>query len=152
MDTPSKGMLVVKTLKQIMVTIKHNMDLQFKGMNVTGPQGMILGTLAHKGEMKISDLSHTLGLSNSTVSGFIDRLEKQGHVTRTRSSEDRRVVHVSVTPEFKNCAKQHFNNIGGTLETILNKASSEELDKIFEGLEILKKLISNYNDENSKNL
>ena len=66
--------------------LKHSMGQHFNPMNLTGPQGMMMGILSHDGEMKISDLSEKIGLSNSTVSGIIDRLEKQGLVERTRST------------------------------------------------------------------
>lgn len=35
------------------------------------------------------------------VTRLLDRMEKEGLVERTRSAEDRRIVHVSVTPEGK---------------------------------------------------
>ena len=61
---------------------------------------------------------------------IIDRLERQGMVERNRSEEDRRVVHVSLSPDFKgfqNFHKRLEENIGN----VLNKGTHEELDKIF---------------------
>ena len=68
MEETSKAIEIIKTIKQVGHSMKKNIHKQYKDMNITGPQGMLIGTLAHCGEMKISDLSEKLGLSNSTVS------------------------------------------------------------------------------------
>ena len=137
----NRGIEVAKLLKQIMVLVKHNNNQTCGKMNLTGPQGMLIGILAHLGAMKISDLSEKMGLSNSTVSGIVDRLEKQGVVERIRSKEDRRVVQVNVTSEFKADAKSRYEIIERRLDAIMSEATEEEMNKVFEGLEILKKLI-----------
>lgn len=136
-----KGIRAIRLMKQIMGSLKRSMGKQFEDLNITGPQGMLVGTLMHMGEMKISDLSEKLGLSNSTVSGIVDRLEGQGLVERTRSVEDRRVVYVNVTEEFRKKAHTHFKSIQSRFESIMSKATSEEHDVILRGLETLKKVI-----------
>lgn len=141
----NKSIGIVKLLKQVVHSIKKNVKNEFEEMGLTGSQGMLMGTLAHNGEMKISDLSKRMGLSNSTVSGIIDRLEKQGYVERIRSKNDRRVVYVSVACKFRKKAKMHFSEIEGTIESIMNEATPEEVDKVFEGLSILKEIIERKN-------
>ena len=145
MKEVNRGMNVVKMLKQIMDSIKQNIEQEFKELNLTGTQGMLMGTLAHGGEMKISDLSEHMGLSNSTVSGIVDRLEKQGFLERRRSKEDRRVVYVTVTSEFKKKAKNHFDRVEKKVNDIINEATQQEVDKIYEGLDILKELMERQN-------
>ncbi|WP_406770095.1 MarR family winged helix-turn-helix transcriptional regulator [Candidatus Clostridium stratigraminis] len=113
----------------------------FREMNLTGPQGMLIGTLTRQGKMKVSDLSDTLGLSNSTVSGILDRLENQGLVERTRSREDRRVVYVDVTSKCRKSFKDHHEQINKMFQDMINKATPEELNVIFKGLDTLEKVI-----------
>jgi MarR family transcriptional regulator, organic hydroperoxide resistance regulator len=87
-------------------------------------------------------LSEKLGLSNSTVSGIIDRLEKQKMVIRTRSKEDKRVVYVSLTNKFQ---EMHHNFQGiaeKNIQAIIDRGTQEEIDKIIDALNILKKLLS----------
>lgn len=148
MDENSKGIRVVRVIRKLKDTMKKNIGHHFKEMSLTGPQGMLMGTLAHYGEMKISDLSEKLGLSNSTVSGIIDRLEKQGLVERIRSKEDRRVVYVNVTEEFKRSAQEHFKEIERRFEAMLSEASTEELDKILDGLDTLEEVICRQKEKN----
>jgi MarR family transcriptional regulator, organic hydroperoxide resistance regulator len=142
MEEVSKAVKVVQLMKKVMSTIKQRMGNHFKEMNLTGPQGMLMGTLAHHGEMKVSELSEKLGLSNSTVSGILDRLENQGLVERTRSKEDRRVVHIKVTDEFKKHSQKHFDEINQLIEQMMNKATPEELDIILGGMNTLEKVIN----------
>lgn len=142
LDEMNRGIRVLKMLKQVMDAIKNKMQQEFKEMNLTGTQGMVMGVLIHNKNLKISDLSEQLGLSNSTVSGIVDRMEKHGIIERTRSKEDRRVVHVNVTSEFRKKAKNHFNTIEKKFEDILSEATPEEVSKVLEGIEILNRLIS----------
>lgn len=146
MEEINGGISVIRVLKQVMDTVKQNMGHQFKEMHLTGPQGMMMGILARYGEMKISELSGKLGLSNSTVSGMIDRLEKQGLIERTRSKEDRRVVYVSVTPEFKRSIGERFNEVERKFEAMMDKATPEELEKVLQGLDTLKILMDRQNN------
>lgn len=147
MEEVSNGLKVLKVLKQVMHSIKQNTMQQFKEMQLTAPQGMLMGTLGHFGKMKVSDISEKLGLSNSTVSGIIDRLEKQGLVERIRSEEDRRVVYVDVSADFRKNSQEHFKQVEIMLEDIMKKATPEELDIILKGLGTLKRLIDNNGEQ-----
>ena len=135
------GVKIFKSIKRIGHMLKHSIGQHFNPMNLTGPQGMMMGILSHDGEMKISDLSEKIGLSNSTVSGIIDRLEKQGLVERTRSTEDRRVVYVKVSAEFQQNSKETFCRMEKNFEDILKKATPGEIDAIIKGLDTLEQLI-----------
>lgn len=147
MDEVSKAVKVVQLMKKVMSKIKHEMEHHFKVMNLTGPQGMLMGTLAHHGEMKVSELSEKLGLSNSTVSGILDRLEAQGLIERTRSKEDRRVVYVKVTDQFRKHSKDHFEHINKIIEQMMSKATPEELDIILAGMDTLEKVMNRQEQE-----
>lgn len=137
----SKAVEVVHLMKKVMGKIKHSVGTHFKEMNLTGPQGMLLGTLAHHDKMKVSDLSEKLGLSNSTVSGILDRLENQGLVERMRSKEDRRVVYVNVTDKSRKLFQQHFEEINRLVEQMMDEATAEELDTILNGMSTLERVI-----------
>lgn len=141
MEDINKGILVFRLIKQIGGKIKSNFGSYFEEMNLTGPQGMLVGTLMHFGNMKISDLSEKLGLSNSTVSGIVDRLESQGVVERIRCSEDRRVVYVQVDEKYKEIAKAKFKGIEERFVQMIAKASPDETNQIIQGLETLKKVL-----------
>ncbi|MTI47080.1 MAG: MarR family transcriptional regulator [Firmicutes bacterium] len=142
-----KGIRIMRIIKRLKYAVKDKIENSFKAMNLTAPQGMIIGTLSRFGPMKISDLSKHVALSNSTVSGIIDRLEKHGFVERTRSESDRRVVLVCITEKFKDESKQHHNDVKDIFEELLNNATEEEIDTIMKGLDVLEKVIDKRQDE-----
>lgn len=150
MSEISNGIKIFKSLKRVGLMIKQSMGQHFNDMNLTGPQGMLMGILSHDGEMKISELSEKLGLSNSTVSGIIDRLEKQGLVERTRSLDDRRVVNVNVSSEFRKNSKENFCKVEKTFEDIMSKATTEEVEIILKGLTTLEQILDKeHSNENN---
>lgn len=132
---------VAKLVSEVSMLTKQNMFKVFDTMGITPPQGMLIGMLSKHGKLMISELSNKLGLSNSTVSGIIDRLERQEIAVRIRSMEDRRIVYVDLSDEFRKKHKGFHQKAEENLENILSEGTDEELDKIMEGLNMLKKLL-----------
>lgn len=56
-----------------------------------------LRRLRDLGTVPISCFAEELGISRSTATGLVDRLEERGLVERSTPAADRRVIHVSVT-------------------------------------------------------
>ena len=121
--------------------LKQCMRKSFESSELTMPQSVIAFTLIKFGKMKISDLSEKVNLSNSTVSGIVDRLEKQGYVERSRNAEDRRTVYVNVTNKFEEVHKGFHKNMIKNFEDMLNSGTTEQMEKINEGLETLKTIL-----------
>ena len=72
-----------------------------KRADLTGPQLTVVKLLQTVGDLSLSELSDKIRAQNSTVTGIIDRMEREGLVLRERSKEDRRVVHIRLTPKGK---------------------------------------------------
>jgi MarR family transcriptional regulator, organic hydroperoxide resistance regulator len=70
-----------------------------RAAQLTGPQLMVLKGLEHIGRLSLTELSERIRAQNSTVTGIIDRMEREGLVARERSTEDRRVVQIALTPK-----------------------------------------------------
>ncbi|MBV7672622.1 MarR family transcriptional regulator [Streptomyces halstedii] len=49
-----------------------------------------------------------LGLTSGAVTACLDRLERSGHIRRSRDSADRRVVHLHYEPAAKSAARTFF--------------------------------------------
>ncbi len=66
---------------------------------VTLPQFEVLSELDRNGApIVMSRLSEQLKVTSSNLTGVVDRLERKGFVKRFRSSTDRRVQHIEMTP------------------------------------------------------
>ena len=131
METSNDSAKVAKLFREVMHLFKQSMSKVFEDIGITAPQGMVIGILSKEKTLKITELSTKLSLSNSTVSGIVDRLEKQGMVKRKRSEQDKRVVYVS----------NFHQRIEEKIEDAMSKGTPEELAKVFEGLDALKKLL-----------
>src|SRR5262245_31433990 len=71
---------------------------------LTGSQLLVLKMLEPRGQLSLSELSGRIRAKNSTVTGIIDRMERDGLVQRRRSGEDRRVVYIELTAKGKKLA------------------------------------------------
>lgn len=141
MDSVNDSAKVARLFREVMLLFKQSMGKVFEDIGITAPQGMLIGILSKEKRLKISELSAKLSLSNSTVSGIVDRLEKQGMVERKRSEEDKRVVYVSIASDFTEMHQNFHKRIEENIENTIKKGTPEELAKIFEGLDALKKLL-----------
>lgn len=116
------------TLNEIVKALHRQFKKQFHefmgGKELTVPQIFLLRDLVKKGPTSISDLAANLNLANSTVSGIVDRLERDGFVKRVRGS-DRRVVYVQLT-ERAACFKEQVPQFQQKFLNELLKGVDEE--------------------------
>ena len=64
---------------------------------LTGPQVTALKLLQSVGDLSLSALSAKMQARNSTITGIVARMRKQGLVERVRDERDRRVVKIRLT-------------------------------------------------------
>lgn len=68
-----------------------------KQVGLTAPQLLVLQAIRAMGAVSISALAKEVSLSQATVTTIIDRLESRDLVRRDRSSQDKRIVHTTLT-------------------------------------------------------
>ncbi|MCZ0756354.1 MarR family winged helix-turn-helix transcriptional regulator [Anoxybacillus sp. J5B_2022] len=78
-------------------------------VGITELQLIILYTLSKKDNIRLNDLAEKLNMSNSTISGTVDRLVSAGLVIREPSKEDRRAVTLRLTEKGKEKLQEAFN-------------------------------------------
>jgi MarR family transcriptional regulator, organic hydroperoxide resistance regulator len=120
----------------------HRQTWEFvRKYRITGQQLGALRIVTHSPGICLGELSERMFLHISTVSGIVDRLEKRGYVLRERSAEDRRVVHVGVTPVGRQVIKRTpLAGMGLLLHTI-DQLPARELEQILRGLRLLLKVM-----------
>ena len=74
--------------------------------DLTGPQLTVVKMLEQIGDLSLSELSERIRAQNSTVTGIIDRMERENLVSRERSKEDRRVVYIKLTAKGRRLAEE----------------------------------------------
>ncbi|MFI6341297.1 MarR family winged helix-turn-helix transcriptional regulator [Streptomyces sp. NPDC050535] len=91
----------------------------------------ILDASANDGEpMTPSRLRERLNLTSGAVTACLDRLERAGHISRTRESADRRVVHLSYNKGARALARQYFSPLARSTEAARQKFTPEQLETI----------------------
>lgn len=145
MDDINKKSEVARLFTEVTKILKESMRRSYENIGITVPQSLVIGTLMKFGEMKITELSGKINLTNSTISGIVDRLEKQGLVVRKRSEGDKRIVFVQLTPKFEEIYQGIYKKVEESFQDLLSPATSEELVKIIEGLSVLKKIVNDRN-------
>lgn len=121
--------------------VSQHMSRQFRNyfgqLELTFPQALVLTILGEEGTMPISRLAQHTGSANSTVSGIVDRLERMNLVKRIRSEEDRRVIYVALTKEYRARQKQMEPNVSAYLSKLLGELSQQEMSEVCTALEKL---------------
>ena len=67
-------------------------------LNLTYPQYLVLLVLWEDRSVTVGRLGERLQLDSGTLSPLLKRLETNGYVRRERSSDDERLVNVTLTP------------------------------------------------------
>ena len=77
-----------------------------KELGLTYTQYIVFLVLWEKDCITVGEICEKLMLDNGTVSPLLKKMEQAGYITRTRSSEDDRVVLISLTKEGKDLQKK----------------------------------------------
>jgi MarR family transcriptional regulator, organic hydroperoxide resistance regulator len=93
---------------------------------LTGPQLVVVKLLEPVGQLSLSELSWKIRARNSTVTGIIDRMERERLVVRRRSEDDRRVVHIELTAKGRRLASEIRVEPMEILRTVLSELSPRD--------------------------
>ncbi len=108
---------------------------------VTGPQVTVMSFLVTRGPLTLTELSRLIGMSHSTASGIIDRLEARGLVRRTPDPKDQRRTSIAVTDKVTQYVRELEGGPSGRLAVALAHATPDQRRAIAEGLEALRAVL-----------
>ncbi|PWI47099.1 MarR family transcriptional regulator [Candidatus Heimdallarchaeota archaeon B3_Heim] len=97
--------------------------------DINPAQGRILFTLWQKDGLSIIELSKETGLSKSTLTPMLDRLEKSGLIKRVHSTEDRRKILVFITEKNKRLQSNYVSVSKKMTEIFYKNFTNEERDQ-----------------------
>ena len=86
-------------MKRIMMSIVSQADKRLDVHGLTSAQWGPLMRLKTVGGATVAELARWLNVDAGAMTRLLDRLEKKGLCKRVRSTEDRRVVRVELTPD-----------------------------------------------------
>lgn len=77
-------------------------------LGITYPQYLVLMVLWEKDNQPVNDIAHRLLLETNTVTPLLQRMEKQGIVSRKKGEQDKRQQIVSLTQKGKDLEEKAF--------------------------------------------
>ncbi|MCO5976638.1 MarR family winged helix-turn-helix transcriptional regulator [Ideonella oryzae] len=93
-------------MRRVLASILADADQELAAWDMTHAQWMPLFKLYNCGQSTVAGLARDLQLDPGATTRLLDRLESKGLLRRERSTSDRRVVHVALTPEGQAIASQ----------------------------------------------
>jgi MarR family transcriptional regulator, organic hydroperoxide resistance regulator len=136
----SKGEVdgIVETIIYLYTESRRITKQAARELGLTGPQLTVIKLLETFGDLSLSSLSERIRAQNSTVTGIIDRMEREGLVTRERSTTDRRVVFIRLSPKGAELARTiqvEPMEIFRKVLTTLSKEDTKDLLRILSRLQ-----------------
>ena len=112
-------------------------------LGITSTQASMLFMIASGRCSLAAELARDYGIDASAVTRLIDRLEKRNLLSRVRSSEDRRAVHLAVTDEGRELAARMPEIFGGVVDKALAGFTPEEVGFL---KSMLRRILANTGD------
>jgi DNA-binding MarR family transcriptional regulator/GNAT superfamily N-acetyltransferase len=96
---------VLVALRRIVRSIDLHSRKLVQSHHLTIPQVILLREVNRSGRVSLGSLARQASLSNATVTGIVDRLEKRNLVRRVRCETDRRQIFVEIEPAGRKALK-----------------------------------------------
>lgn len=126
-----------KLIRRVSFVIKCRGRDILNDFDITTPQFNALLLLAEHGDMTIGDLGNKLYLASSTATDLIDRMERNGLVSRERDTNDRRVVRLHMLDKGHQMIKEVLENRKRYLNGILAQVPPHEIEALKSSLQSL---------------
>ncbi len=97
----------------------------------------ILDVLAEEGDLTMQQLAKRMYKSVSTMTRVVSQLVRRGYVKRRQDPKDRRIVHVSITPQGKAIVAAINRDLIETQKAILQGIPADQWAGAFTVLEAL---------------
>lgn len=132
---------IVELIKLTQKNFRDRAHTKFKECGFTLPQLSVISILNSTPNINLNELSEKLGLSKSTVSGLVERLENHGVVIREIPEDNHRMVRLSLSKRFVD----KDSNIIDSKSTFINEILKSRIISFADSEKIifaLEKLIS----------
>jgi DNA-binding MarR family transcriptional regulator len=122
-------------MRRLVAHLTQDIDRQLDEHDLTNAQWMPLYKIAKSGGSTVAELARLCESDNGAMTRVLDRLEAKGLLRRVRSSTDRRVVNLELTPEGKRAADKVPKVLADVLNSHLAGFSREEFSTLLRSLQ-----------------
>ena len=138
------AMLIMRVMRHAQAAVKSRFVQQVVPKKLTIVQfNALLHLHWYGGEsgMTISELGEHLGLAHSTVSGLVDRLERDGWTIRRKCDTDRRQNHIQLTEKSQQLFQDRAESATDFWHQTIGQLTSEEQEELIKSLTRLKQVM-----------
>lgn len=124
---------VGQLLAQVCRMTGHHLKTHMEKLGLHRGQGFALIQLWHHDGVPQHELSEAMHISAASVTNMLQRMERDGWITRERDREDQRVVRVYLTPRAKDLqaeARTVFREMEEELSSIYSDEERETLKRL----------------------
>jgi DNA-binding MarR family transcriptional regulator len=125
---------IIELQRQVRRALRGYVPEAWMNLNLTIPQLKSLFLIAREGSMNTKSLAKELGVTSPNVTGIIDRLVKQGLVSRQENPEDRRMLEIRVTDKGEAILASLREEMISSMSGLLARMSTEELSSVARAL------------------
>lgn len=137
-EQQSVSQQIVEIIPLILRFLHTEMPSGTRGM---GPSHFrLLGMLARQ-PCNLSEIAERQSVSMPTISNSVNLLVERGWILRTPVSHDRRMVKIELTPVGRQILGDSEQRLENRVSHKLSELSSEDLDKLKAGLQILRGIL-----------
>jgi DNA-binding MarR family transcriptional regulator len=104
----------------------------FADAEFTFSQWVVLMALRDGIAKTCAEIARHMDHDTGATTRLVDQLEERGFISRRRSTEDRRVVHLEITPAGKALAKSLMPRIVGFWNEVLEGFTHEEASQLID--------------------
>ncbi len=119
----------------------HALDVRSKRMaktvGVTGPQRLVIRVIGQLPDSTATDISATLNMHPSTLTGIVSRLQKQGLIRRTHDKADRRRSRFQLTDKGLKVDRERKGTVEAAVKRALSRADVRTIEATTYMLELL---------------
>ena len=123
--------------------------------NPMSPDFRVMLFLILRDSQPISTVGGLLGISKPYMTAVIDKLIARGYVERRPSTEDRRIIDISITVEGRHYMEECKTEARESVKKRLSTLSTEDIDSLYASLENIRLMLmklSGMNADNAKSL
>ncbi len=134
LDSEAKLLEKIETLTRLVAELDDGVVLSEKLSAVTATQLSYLKAIDKLSYPTLSELAQKLNLAKPTVTNGVNKLVDRGLVHKLRSTADKRVFHIHITPKGKalvEAYKEVYRDYASHLVGILNQDEIEILIRLF---------------------
>lgn len=125
MTKKTKGGTLLSQVHQVCARVWNKILRENNMADLEGARGRVIFALWGKDGVPIKSLCEKTSLDKSTLTGIIDRLERDGYIERKQSETDKRSTIISLTGKEQEFAN-HVQKVSDQMNSIFYKGFTDE--------------------------